>query len=246
MEVVNHKTGDKCFMKFEPYSYFGGVPKKVTGTITNAEGKICWVLNGTWDQKMEGSKVIGEAMVKGKAHPEIQDSKLLWKKTPIPTEAEKYYHMSRLAVELNEMEDGVCPTDSRRRPDQRLMEEGRWDEANSEKVRLEEKQREVRKRREAEQELAKQEGREYTGETHHWSFDLWVNNLHDNKLLQRASPFGSNRFLTNTKMVNSTTNISEDTGKPRRPKSGAIPLTSFRHHSREPPLSMKTVSLVLC
>ena len=103
---------------------------------------------------MECSKVIGEAVVKGKAHPEIQDSKLLWKKTPIPAEAEKYYNMSRLAVELNEMEEGVCPTDSRRRPDQRLMEEGRWDEANTEKVRLEEKQREVRKRREAEQELA--------------------------------------------------------------------------------------------
>ena len=175
MEVVNHRTGDKCFMKFEPYSYFGGVPKKVTGTITNSEGKICWVLNGTWDQKMEGSKVIGEAVVKGKAHPEIQDSKLLWKKTPIPTEAEKYYAMSRLACELNEMEEGVCPTDSRRRPDQRLMEEGRWDEANSEKVRLEEKQREVRKRREAEQELASQEGREYTGE---WAGEARVSLLH--------------------------------------------------------------------
>ena len=161
MEVVNHRTGDKCFMKFEPYSYFGGVPKKVTGTITNSEGKICWVLNGTWDQKMEGSKVIGEAVVKGKAHPEIQDSKLLWKKTPIPTEAEKYYAMSRLACELNEMEEGVCPTDSRRRPDQRLMEEGRWDEANSEKVRLEEKQRAVRRQREAEQEAAVEEGKEY-------------------------------------------------------------------------------------
>ena len=35
MEVVNHKTGDKCFMKFEPYSYFGGIAKKVTGTITS-------------------------------------------------------------------------------------------------------------------------------------------------------------------------------------------------------------------
>ena len=134
MEVVNHKTGDKCFMKFEPYSYFGGVPKKVTGTITNVDGKICWVLNGTWDQKMEGGQVIGEAVVKGKAHPEIQDTKLLWKKTPIPAEAEKFYNMSRLACELNEVEEGVCPTDSRLRPDQRLMEEGRWDEANTEKV----------------------------------------------------------------------------------------------------------------
>ena len=43
------------------------------------------------------------------------------------------------------------------------MEEGRWDEANTEKVRLEEKQREVRKRREVEREIAVQEGKEYTG-----------------------------------------------------------------------------------
>ena len=32
------------------------------------------------------------------------------------------------------MEEGVAPTDSRRRPDQRLMENGQWDEANTEKV----------------------------------------------------------------------------------------------------------------
>ena len=226
MEVVNHRTGDKCFMKFEPYSYFGGVPKKVTGTITNSEGKICWVLNGTWDQKMEGSKVIGEAVVKGKAHPEIQDSKLLWKKTPIPTEAEKYYAMSRLACELNEMEEGVCPTDSRRRPDQRLMEEGRWDEANTEKVRLEEKQREVRKRREAEQELATQEGREYTGETD-ISGHLLLSLLPCHTL-QRDSPCGSNRSLINTKMESHTMSISGDTGKPRKTKSGASVRTSSR------------------
>ena len=42
--------------------------------------------------------------------------------------------LSRFACELNEMEEGVAPTDSRRRPDQRLMENGQWDEANTEKV----------------------------------------------------------------------------------------------------------------
>ena len=36
---------------------------------------------------------------------------------------------------LNEMEESVAPTDSRRRPDQRLMENAEWDEANVEKVR---------------------------------------------------------------------------------------------------------------
>ena len=78
---------------------------------------------------------------------------------PIPPEAEKYYNMSKFACELNEAEEGVCPTDSRLRPDQRLMEEGRWDEANTEKVRLEEKQRSVRREREAEAEIAATEGR---------------------------------------------------------------------------------------
>lgn len=58
------------------------------------------------------------------------------------------YYFSSLALTLNEPEEGVAPTDSRRRPDQRLMEEGRWDEANAEKQRLEEKQRSTRRERE--------------------------------------------------------------------------------------------------
>ena len=58
------------------------------------------------------------------------------------------YFFSYLALTLNEPEEGVAPTDSRRRPDQRLMEAGRWDEANAEKQRLEEKQRIARRERE--------------------------------------------------------------------------------------------------
>lgn len=60
------------------------------------------------------------------------------------------YYFSSLALTLNEPEEGVAPTDSRRRPDQRLMEEGQWDEANAEKQRLEEKQRFARRERERE------------------------------------------------------------------------------------------------
>ena len=40
MEIVNHRTMTKCYMKFEPYSYFGGTPKKVTITITSS--KLIW------------------------------------------------------------------------------------------------------------------------------------------------------------------------------------------------------------
>lgn len=60
------------------------------------------------------------------------------------------YYFSTLALTLNEPEEGVAPTDSRRRPDQRLMEDGHWDEANAEKQRLEEKQRTTRRERERE------------------------------------------------------------------------------------------------
>jgi hypothetical protein len=45
MEVVNHKTGDKCYMKFEPYSYFGGTPKKVTGTVNSIDDKVSGTVN---------------------------------------------------------------------------------------------------------------------------------------------------------------------------------------------------------
>lgn len=58
------------------------------------------------------------------------------------------YNFTEFAVQMNEPEPGVAPTDSRLRPDQRFMEEGNWDEANREKLRLEEKQRTVRKQRE--------------------------------------------------------------------------------------------------
>lgn len=60
------------------------------------------------------------------------------------------YYFSTLALTLNEPEEEVAPTDSRRRPDQRLMEDGHWDEANAEKQRLEEKQRSSRRERERE------------------------------------------------------------------------------------------------
>lgn len=56
------------------------------------------------------------------------------------------YNFTVLACQLNEPEDGVAPTDSRFRPDQRLMEEGNLDEANIVKVQLEEKQRQVSNR----------------------------------------------------------------------------------------------------
>lgn len=74
-------------------------------------------------------------------------------------DAEKYYFFTEFACQLNEAEPGVAPTDARLRPDQRLMEEAKWDDANVEKVRLEEKQRANRRKRELEAEQAASESK---------------------------------------------------------------------------------------
>jgi hypothetical protein len=71
------------------------------------------------------------------------------------------YYFTRLAIELNEPEEGVAPTDCRLRPDQRLMEDGKWEEANKTKVYIEDKQRAARKRRESEAEESRKRGRNF-------------------------------------------------------------------------------------
>uniref|UniRef100_A0A3Q2NQI2 Oxysterol-binding protein n=1 Tax=Fundulus heteroclitus TaxID=8078 RepID=A0A3Q2NQI2_FUNHE len=158
IDIVNHTTGDRCHLKFAPYSYFSrDVARKVTGVVMDKNGKAHYVLSGTWDEKMEFSRVMqssrgGENGTEGKQKTVYQTLKAreLWKRNPLPDGAESMYYFTALALTLNEPEEGVAPTDSRRRPDQRLMEDGRWDEANGEKQRLEEKQRSVRRERERE------------------------------------------------------------------------------------------------
>ncbi|XP_054531801.1 oxysterol-binding protein 2 isoform X3 [Pan troglodytes] len=154
IEIVNHKTNDRCQLKFLPYSYFSKeAARKVTGVVTDSQGKAHYVLSGSWDEQMECSKVVHSSPSspssdgKQKTVYQTLSAKLLWKKYPLPENAENMYYFSELALTLNEHEEGVAPTDSRLRPDQRLMEKGRWDEANTEKQRLEEKQRLSRRRR---------------------------------------------------------------------------------------------------
>ncbi|KAM4707860.1 oxysterol-binding protein 2 isoform 2-T2 [Discoglossus pictus] len=175
IEINNFTTKDKCQLKFTPYSYFSrDIPRKVTGVVTDEQGKAHYALSGTWDERMDCAKVVqssqGSLNADGKNKTVYQTlpSKLLWKKYPLPENAEHMYYFSELALTLNELDDTVAPTDSRFRPDQRLMENGKWDEANAEKHRLEEKQRAVRRRREAEAVEALEEGTDYEGYQPQW------------------------------------------------------------------------------
>uniref|UniRef100_A0A3Q3R2B0 Oxysterol-binding protein n=1 Tax=Monopterus albus TaxID=43700 RepID=A0A3Q3R2B0_MONAL len=164
IDIVNTTSKDTCRLKFSPYSYFSReVPRKVTGVVEDRGGTAHYILSGTWDNKMESAKIVdssqgcGGSEGKQKTVYQTLQPKVLWKKYPLPENAENMHFFSSLALTLNEPEEGVAPTDSRLRPDQRLMEAGLWDEANAQKQRLEERQRLERKRREAQANRALEE-----------------------------------------------------------------------------------------
>ncbi|KRX60372.1 Oxysterol-binding protein 2 [Trichinella sp. T9] len=184
MTIEEKKHGVKCHLKYIPYSYFSkDTPRKVTGVVTDKDGVVYWVLKGTWDDHMECAKVIGQSEKHSSTDKPVYETmppKLLWKRNPPLPGAETFYNFTLFAVQLNEEEEGVAPTDSRNRPDQRLMEQGNFDDANMEKIRLEEKQRASRKQREIEAEQAISEGREYKGYEPVWFTkhkDPWTGNI---------------------------------------------------------------------
>jgi len=55
---------------------------KVTGFVMDNKERIRWVLNGTWDGKMETCEVLNQKDTdkSGKPVLELKDSKLLWER----------------------------------------------------------------------------------------------------------------------------------------------------------------------
>ncbi|CAH8504143.1 unnamed protein product [Heterobilharzia americana] len=136
--IQNHKNGYTCNLQFIAHSFFNrGQSKRVTGFVKNSSSTPVAIIQGTWDEYIEYQFVSTDKVP-------IGEPKVIWRSDPLPANASDMYYFSQFAIELNEMEEGVAPTDSRHRPDQRLMEQGFWDQANDEKRRLEVKQRNKR------------------------------------------------------------------------------------------------------
>ena len=63
---------------------------QVTGVVSDADGKAHYVMSGTWDEKMECSKIVhsshGSTSTEGKQKTVYQtlSPKVLWKKYPLP------------------------------------------------------------------------------------------------------------------------------------------------------------------
>ncbi|XP_017849038.1 oxysterol-binding protein 1-like [Drosophila busckii] len=141
--------GIKCVLNYYPHSYFSREQQRcVKGKVINRRNEVKWLLRGTWDDKIEIAPVLATSGPADNPSYSTGEYKIGWQRRMPPAGAERFYNLTTLACQLNEPEEGVAPTDSRMRPDQRLMENGAWDESNDEKLRLEEKQRRVRKERE--------------------------------------------------------------------------------------------------
>ncbi|KAL3855883.1 hypothetical protein ACJMK2_015080 [Sinanodonta woodiana] len=136
-EMTISNGGIICKLTFTKASNIYQVQKRheVFGHILNPEGKVVHHLFGKWN----------EALYCGQA----QSARCIWRPGAMPDNHELYYGFTRFAIELNEILPDesrlLPPTDSRFRPDQRLLEEGNINGAEEEKKRVEHLQRERRK-----------------------------------------------------------------------------------------------------
>lgn len=137
-----------CKLKFKEQSIIDRNPHQVHGLIHDRSGRIVATLFGKWDESMY--YVYGDYSKKGKG-PDLSEARLLWKRSK-PSHHPTRYNLTRFAITLNELTPGLKeklpPTDSRLRPDQRCLENGEYEMANAEKLRLEQRQRQARKMQE--------------------------------------------------------------------------------------------------
>ncbi|PAN33675.1 hypothetical protein PAHAL_6G037300 [Panicum hallii] len=130
-----------CKLKFKEPSLLDRNPHLVQGFVEDNDGNKASFLIGKWDESMYYSN---SDTFKVRSADQLKGASLLWEKNkpaPNPTR----YNLSSFAITLNELTPGLQeklpPTDSRLRPDQRHLENGEYEKANAEKLRLERRQR---------------------------------------------------------------------------------------------------------
>ncbi|KAH7515627.1 hypothetical protein FEM48_Zijuj10G0046500 [Ziziphus jujuba var. spinosa] len=135
-----------CKLKFKEQSIIDRNPHQVHGFVQdNRTGEKVAMLVGKWDEAMY--YVLGDPTTKPKGYDPMTEAVLLWERDKYVTKTR--YNLSPFAISLNELTPGLLeklpPTDSRLRPDQRHLENGEYESANAEKLRLEQLQRQARK-----------------------------------------------------------------------------------------------------
>ncbi|KAJ8449386.1 hypothetical protein Cgig2_002518 [Carnegiea gigantea] len=147
-----HISGNRqysCNLKFKGQSFLERNPRQVHGFVEDVTGSRVATVFGKWDKSIYFVK--GDGTNKPKDSSSSSDASLLWERiNPIPNLTR--YNLTSFAITLNELTPGLKeklpPTDSRLRPDQRHLENGEYNRANAEKLRLEKRQRMSRKMQE--------------------------------------------------------------------------------------------------
>ncbi|XP_068193960.1 oxysterol-binding protein-related protein 7-like isoform X3 [Antennarius striatus] len=136
--VIRNKRSDVCTCKitFVKSNYWGSDGKnEIQGVVLNRAGEVVHRFGGFWHE--------------GIFCDTLPSPKCLWKPNVQPDDHFDFYGFSQYARELNELtpelQAVLPPTDTRFRPDQRLLEQGKVLEADKKKDEVEEKQRERRK-----------------------------------------------------------------------------------------------------
>lgn len=138
VKAINNRTGETAVVNF--YRRGWTTNSSIDAKIYDGQGNERAHLKGSWwDQITFVDLETGEEV-------------LLWKEAAAVEDANRMFGFSKIAISLNyltdEMKACLPPTDTRLRGDQRLFEQGKVDEADAEKIRLEVKQRQARKLRE--------------------------------------------------------------------------------------------------
>ncbi|XP_029938136.1 oxysterol-binding protein-related protein 3-like [Salarias fasciatus] len=135
--AIKNTNDDACQCKItfvKAKSWSSGV-NEIEGVVTDSEGKVVHTMFGKWH----------ESVFQGVP----PSATCIWRANPMPADQEQYYGFTQFAVELNELDSTLRPllppTDTRFRPDQRLLEEGNTEGAEEQKQRIEQLQRERRK-----------------------------------------------------------------------------------------------------
>lgn len=122
-------------------------PKKLLSKVTNSLSKQLTLTNATTDEATSGDPSdFNSTNVEGVPEPEgleggqipksdssqsldIPNSRLLWLVKARPADSAQFYGFTELSMQLNYLDDEIKqiipPTDSRIRPDIRILEEGR-------------------------------------------------------------------------------------------------------------------------
>lgn len=163
MEVKNWTTGEVSLLDFKQRGWSSAGAYEVRGKVLDAKGKTVWSIGGHWNdkiyarytpgQEMPVSPPSGASSIRSGGHHSMQ-AFLVWEAHARPQGIP--FNLTPFGITLNALPDNLRPylppTDTRLRPDQRAMENGEYDLAAKEKVRLEEKQRAKRREREAKDE----------------------------------------------------------------------------------------------